>query len=74
MYKRRGHCRLHECYVDFLRKKESERMEAHRKRKEELVKKQEEHAFSQKLQRERDRMIALHIKKQTTLQSQVRQL
>jgi len=74
MYKRRPNCKIHEYYCSFLKEKEDERIEAQRKRKEEIIRQQEDHAFNLKMQRERDRMIALHYKKQGTIKSQIKQI
>lgn len=50
--------------MEFLSKKDGERKELDKKRKVEILRRQEEQAFQLRLQRERDRMLALQIKKQ----------
>ena len=52
-------CGLHSQYISFLKRKEEERIEAEKKRKQEILTRQEDHAFILRLQRERDRMLAL---------------
>jgi hypothetical protein len=54
---------LHCHYIKFLRQKERDRMEAMQRRKEEIFRRQEEHALNLRLQRERDRMIGLQLKR-----------
>lgn len=73
-FKRNEDCHLHTEYIKFLKRKEAERHEAQLKRRQELQRRQEEHQFHIRLVRERDRLLALQLKKQQQLQTQLKNL
>ena len=57
-------CPIHREYVKFLAIKEEERRKIEEQTKIEIKKKQDDYVLQMKLQRERERLIALSIKKQ----------
>lgn len=67
-------CKLHQSYVEILRAMERERKASEERRRQEMLKKQEEHAYHIRLIRERDRMLAAQFKRQQQLQVQLKNL
>jgi hypothetical protein len=65
-------CSYHKKYIQFLFDKEEEKKRAEEQNKLEIKRRQEDYMLQMKLQRERERLIAMAIKKQQQIQSQIK--